>query len=162
LPRQEARRPDVAARDRMPRLLHERIAAVIERDGMHDARLLRLVDQLLGFRGGHRQRLVGNHVLFLRDRGGIHGVVQVVRRRVVHDLNGRIVEQRLVAPVGLGNAKRVRLLLRRLLAAAGNRQDVHEPETPHGVHMMRADEAGADDAHPDTFHAVLQSAAIIR
>ena len=71
----------------MARLLHERVAAVVERDRVHDAGLRRLIEQLLRFGGGHRQRLVGHDVLTLGDRGGVDWVVQVVRRRVVHDLD---------------------------------------------------------------------------
>ena len=98
---EEMRLADVAARDRVPRLLDERVAAVVERDRVDDAGLVRGVEQLLRLRGRHRQRLVGDDVLALGDRRGVDRVVQVVRRGVVHDLDIRIVEQRLVAAVGL-------------------------------------------------------------
>ena len=92
--------------------------------------LRRLIEQLLRFRRRHRQRLVRDDVLALRDRRGVDRIVQVVRRRVVHDLDVGIVEQRLVAAVRLARAERVRLLLRRRLAAARDRHDVHIPEPP--------------------------------
>ena len=149
---EEVRLADVAARNRVPRLLHERVAAIVERHRVDDARLGRLIEQLLRFRGGHRQRLVGDDVLAFGDRGGVDRVVQIVRCGVVDDLNVGIVEQRLVAPVGLPRAERLRLLLRRRLAAARDRDDVDVAETPHGVDVMRADEPGADDPHSDPFH----------
>ena len=82
------------------------------------------------------------------------GVVQVVRRRVVHDLDVGIVEQRLVAAVRLARAERLRLLLGRRLAAPGDRDDVDEAEPPDRIDVMRPDEAGADETHPDPFHGV--------
>ena len=94
-------------------------------------------------------------MLAFGNRRGVDREVQVVGRRVVHDLNVGIVEQRLVAAVGLRHAERLRLLLRRRLAAARNRDDVHEPETPHGVEMMRADESGPDESHADTLQSAL-------
>ena len=112
----------------------------------------RLIEQLLRLGGGHRQRLVGHDVLALGDRGGVDRVVQVVRRRVVDDLDVGIVQQRLVAPVGLARAERFRLFLRRRLAAARDRHDVDVAETPHGVDVMRSDEARPDDSHTDPFH----------
>ena len=85
----------------------------------------RLVEQLLRLGGRHRERLVGDDVLALRDRRSVDRIVQVVRRRIVDDLHVGIVEQRLVAAVRLARAERVRLLLGRRLAAARDRDDVH-------------------------------------
>ena len=150
---EEVRPADVAAGDRVPRLLHERVAAVVERDRVHDAGLRRRVEQLLRLGGGHRERLVGDDVLPLGNRRGVDRIVQVVRRRVVDDVNIRIVEQGFVAAVGLGGAERVRFLLRRFLAAAGHRHDVDEPQTPDGIDVVGTDESGAHDAHSNTFHA---------
>ena len=99
---EEMRLADVAARDRVPRLLHERVAAVVEGDGVDDAGFRGLVEELLPVRRRHRQRLVGDDVLAFGDRRGVHRVVEVVRRRVVHDLDLGIGEQRLVAAIGPG------------------------------------------------------------
>ena len=98
---EEMRLADVAARDGVARLLHERVAAIVEGHGVDDAGLRRLIEQLLRLGGRHRERLVGDDVLALRDRGGVDRVVQIIRRRVVDDLDVGIVEQRLVAAVGL-------------------------------------------------------------
>ena len=43
---EEVRRADVAARDRVARLLDQRVAAIVEGDGVDDAGLVRLVEQL--------------------------------------------------------------------------------------------------------------------
>ena len=85
------------------------------------------------------------------DRRGVDRVVQVVRRRVVHDLHVRIVDQLLIAAVRLLDAERIRLRARRRRAAARHRHDVDEAETPDRVDVMRPDEAGADQTHPDAF-----------
>ncbi len=149
---QKMRRADVAARDHVPRLLHERVAAVVERHRVDHAGLRRLIEQLLRFLGGHRERLVGDDVLPLGDRGRVDGVVKVVRRRVVDDLHVRVVEQRLVAAVRLGDSERLRFRGGRVLVTGRQGDDVHEPQPPHGVHMMRSDKPCADDPHPDPFH----------
>ena len=91
--------------DRVPRLLHQRVAAIVERHRVDDAGLGRLVEQRLRLGRGHRQRLVRDDVLALGDRRRVHRVVQVVRRRVVDDVDVGIVEQRLVAAVGLAGRR---------------------------------------------------------
>ena len=159
---EEMRLADVAARDREPRLLDQRVAAVVERDRVDDAGLVRGIEELLRLRRRHRQRLVGDDVLALGDRRGVDRVVQVVGRGVVHDLDVRIVEQRLVAPVGLRGAQRLRLRLRRGLAAARDRDDVDEAEPPDRIHVMGADKPGAHDTHSDSFHTCLQLRALAR
>ena len=73
-----------------------------------------------------------------------------------------IVEQRLVAAVGLRHAQRLGLLLRGRLAAAGDRHDVDEAEPPHRVDVMRADESGADDTHPDSFQARIPGSLVLK
>ena len=119
---------------------------------MDDARLRRLIEELLGLGRGHRQRLVGDDVLALGNRGRVDRIVQVVRRRVVDDLDGGIVEQRFVAAVALRHAQGLGLGLCGCIAAAGDRHDVDKTEPAHRVDVMRADESGADDTHPDPFH----------
>ena len=100
-PTNKRRTADVTARDRIARLLHERVATVDERDGMNDPGLRRLIEQRLRFRGCHGERLVGDDVLALRDGRGVHRIVQVIRRRIVDDLDVGVVEQRLVLPYAL-------------------------------------------------------------
>ena len=149
---EKVRLADVAARDRVPRLLHERVAAVVEGDGVDDAGFRGLVEKLLPVRRRHRQRLVRDDVLALGDRRGVDRVVEVVRRRVVHDLDLGIGEQRLVAAIGPARPERLRLLVRRRLAAARDGDHVHVPETPDGIHVMRAHEPRTDNPHPYPFH----------
>ena len=145
---------DVAARNGQTRLLHERVAAIAERHGVHDAGLRRQVDQLLRLGRRHRQRLVGDDVLALGDGGRVHGIVQVVRRRVVDDVDVRVVEQGLVAAVRLRHVQRVGLLARERLVHVGDGDDVHVAQPPHGVDMVRADEPDADDAHSESLHVL--------
>ncbi len=149
---EEVRLADVPARDRVPRLLHERVAAIVERDGVDDPGLGGLVDELLGFRRGHRQRLVGDDVLALGNRRRVDRVVQVVGRGVVHHVDVGVVQERVVAAVGLRHPERIRLRSGRGVAAAGNGHDVDEPQPPDRVNVVRTDKAGAHDAHPDPFH----------
>ena len=83
----EKMRPaDLAAGDRDARVLDQRVAAVVERDGVDDAREGRLFDERLGIGHGRRQRLVADDMLAARDRGGNDWLVQVIRRRDVHDV----------------------------------------------------------------------------
>ena len=63
--------------------------------------LLAASSSFLRFRRGHRQRLVGDDVLAFGDRRRVDRIVQIVGRGVVDDLDVRVVEQRLVAAVGL-------------------------------------------------------------
>jgi hypothetical protein len=152
---QESWRADVASGYRLPCVLDERIAAVVECDRGDNAGTAGLVDELLRLRGIHRQRLVGDDMLALCQRCGGDLVMQVVGRGVVDDLHIRIVNQRLIAAVSLPCAERLRLLLPRCLVAAGNGDDIDEAETSDGIDMMRADEPRTDETHPDPFHGLL-------
>ena len=129
---------------------------------MHDAGLRRLVEELLGLGGGHRQRLVGDDVLALGDRGGVDGIVEVVGCGVVDDLYGRVVEQRFVAAVGFRHAEGIRLGLRRCVAAARDGHHVDKAQPPDCVYVMRADKTGPDNPHPDAFHQSYPPNAVIR
>ena len=157
---EEVRLADVPARDRVPRLLHERVAAIVERHGVDDPRLGRLIDQLLGFSRGHRQWLVGHDVLALGNRRRVHRIVQVIWRGVVYHVDVGVVQEGVVAAVGLGHAERVRFCPCRGVAAAGNRHDVDEPQPPDRIDVVRADKARADNPHPDPFHQHPPEAAI--
>ena len=78
--------------------------------------------------------------------------MQIVRRGVVNHLNVRIVEELLVAAVRPACAERFRFPVGGRLVAARDRDHVDVAKTPHGVDVMRADEARTDDTHPDPFH----------
>ena len=58
--------------------------------------------------------------------------------------------------------QRVRLRLRRCLAAARDGDDVHVAETPDRVDVMGPDESGPDQAHADPFHRIHHPANHIR
>ena len=155
----EMHRPDVAGGDHLARLLDERVAAVVERDGVHDAGLLGRAPQVARVVGGHRERLVGDDVLAPRERSLDHRNVEEVRRRVVNDVDVGVGNQLFVAAVRLRDAERVGFRSRRFLRARGDRNDVDEPEASHGVDVVDADEAGADEAHSDAFHFLLSRGA---
>ena len=148
-PVQQVRGADVAAGNRFARQLHQRIAAVVERHRMNDARAVGGVQERLGIRRGHRERLFRHDVLASCDRRGRDRVVQVVGRRNVHDVNIRIVEQSLVVAVALRDAQAIRGLPRRRLIRTGKRHDVDKTQATDGIHVVRAHEACADKTHPD-------------
>ena len=110
----EVRTADLAAGDEVARLLHERIAPVIERDGVDDARGPRAVEQIARLGARHGQRLVGNDVLAGGNRRSVHARVQVIRRRVVHHMDVRIGDERIERPIGLRCAERGGLGARRM------------------------------------------------
>ena len=145
------RRSDAAARDPATGFLNERVAPVVEGHRVDDAGAAGLIDECPGIRSGHGERLVGDDVLASGERRGNHRVVQVIRRGVVHDLHVGIVEQRLVIPVAFRNAECLRLLMGRRVARARQRHHVDEAESSHGIDMVRPDEPGAHEAHPDSF-----------
>src|SRR5207249_10334102 len=58
---------------------------------------------------------------------------------------------------GLRDAPGVRLLPRRRVAAAGERDNIHEPEAADGVHVMSCDKPGADEPHSNSLHRDLFS-----
>ncbi len=149
---QKARQADVAAGNRQPRLLNQRIAAIVERDGGDDAGAPSFLDQPLRLGGRHGQRLVRDDVLPFRQGRRRHLIVQVVWRGVVDDLDVGIVDQRLVAAVSAPCTERRRLVPARFVVAAGHRHDVDKPQPPDRVDVMRTDEAGANQPHADAFH----------
>ena len=141
---------ELAAGDHFARLLHERVAAVVEGHRVHDAGVARRVEQSARIARRHRQRLVGDDVLAPRERREDHGHVQVIRRRVVHDVDVGVGDERLVAPVRLRHAERIGLLPGGRLAARGNRDDLDKAEAADRVDVMGADETRAHEAHADT------------
>jgi hypothetical protein len=122
---------------------------------MHDTRRVGRRHQFTGLGRGHRERLVRHHVFAGTNHREVHGVMQVVGRRIVHDLDVGVGNQRLRTAVGLRHVQLVGLLARRRLAARRNGYDIHVPEAPHGVQVMRADEASPDESHPDSCQRAL-------
>jgi hypothetical protein len=131
---------ELAAGNHLARLLHERVAAVVEGDGVHDAGFLGRLVQLPGVRRRHRERLVRNDVLAVLQRGQHHGHMQVIRRRVVDDVDVGIGDQRLVAAVVLGHAERI--AFRRADARSMRDGTTDEAQPADGVDVVSADEAG--------------------
>ena len=139
----------VAGGDHRPRLLDQRVAAIVEGDRMHDASACRGVEQAAGLGSSHRQRLVRDNVFVMGERRHDHRRVQIIGRRVVHDVYVRIARERFVAAVGLRHPERVGLSSRRFLSTARDRNDVDEAKSPHRINVVHADKARADEAHAD-------------
>ena len=150
----EVHRADLAQGNHLARLLHQRIAAIIERDRMHDTGLGGGIDEAPGLGCGHRERLVRDHVLAMRERRHDHRHVQIVGGGVVDDVHVGIGDQRFVVTICFRHAERFGLAARRGVAARCDRHDVDEPETADGVDVVRANEAGADQAHANASHAI--------
>ena len=117
---------------------------------MDDAGAARLIEQRPGLDAGHRQRLVGDDVLALGDRGADDRIVQVVGGRDMHDVHIRMVEQRLVAAVAAPRTEGVGLGTPGVVVAAGHCHDVHVAEPPHRVDVVRTDKARTDQSHSNS------------
>ena len=105
-------------------------------------------DQLGRLGGGHGQRLLADHMATGGQDLTRLWHVQVVGRRDMDDLDGRVVEQGLERGVGLRDTERVRPLRAAFRAAAEDPADV-DADAPKGFHVDGADEAGADDRGTD-------------
>jgi cytochrome c oxidase cbb3-type subunit III len=81
--------------------------------------------------------------------------VKMVGRGVVDHLHVGVVDQRLITPVAAPRAERRGLRAAGLLTAAGDGNDVDKAQTPDGIDVMRPDEAGPDQTHPDPLHGVI-------
>jgi hypothetical protein len=147
---------DVAILAHRPRLLHQRHVAVVEIDGVHDARRLGELHQLARLAGVHRQRLFAHHVFLRGEDVAVDLEVQVVWRAVVDDLDVRVGQQLLVVAVGFGDRKLVGLALGEVLPALGDGRDFDEAEAAKRLDVCWADETGADDACFDFCHAQTQ------
>ena len=116
-------RAELAAGDHLARLLHQRVAAIVERHRVDDAG----VASPRRAARARRPRVIASGLseitcLPSRERGEDHRHVQVVRRRVVDDVDVGIGDERLVAAVRLRDAERVRLAARGRLAARRDRR----------------------------------------
>ena len=72
------------------------------------------------------------------ERGHDDRRMDVVRRRVVDDVDVRIAREVFVAGVGFENAEGIGLAARRLRGAARDGDDIYEAEPPHRIDVMRA------------------------
>jgi hypothetical protein len=135
--------PDLAERaliQERPRLLHERIEPRHEVRAMDDPRRVRELDQLsrLGRRQG--ERFLADNVLASRKRLLHLRVVQVVRRRQVHDVDAVVLEQLTQAPVHVAEP----CFGSSIRARADDAEHV-DAEPPQRIDMNGRDEAGADE-----------------
>src|SRR6185503_18107884 len=69
-----------AVPDQLRDMLIERIEAEVEVHRVHEAARSRSLDQLSGLRGGHRQRLLADHMPTRREDRQDLPVMQLVRR----------------------------------------------------------------------------------
>src|SRR6185503_14168222 len=81
---------------------------------------------------------------------GDHRSMQMIRGRVVDDVDGGVGDEILESSVRLRHAERVRFRARGNITAAGDRNDVDETETADGIDVVRADETRADQAHSNS------------
>jgi hypothetical protein len=96
------------------------------------------------------------------NRRRVHTRVQVVRRRVVNDLNVRIGDERVERPVRFGRAECGGLGSCLGLARSRHGDNIHEAKSPDSVHMMRTHEARAHNSHSNAFHGERYSIAVSR
>ena len=108
-PMDEVGLANFAVMNHLARLLDERVAAVIEGHGVHDAGVARRVGQRPRIFCVQRKRLVRDDVLSMAQRRHDHRHVQVVGRRVVDDVHVRISGEGFVAGVCPGHSERVGL-----------------------------------------------------
>jgi hypothetical protein len=121
--------------------VHERKEAKVEVRAVDEAARRRESEQLGRLLGRHRERLLADDVLARRERLLRLRVVQVVRRRQMDDVDGRVREQLLNRLVDGRDPLRSRSLRRR----ADDARDV-DPQEAERVHVDDADEPRADDA----------------
>ena len=149
----EVRLANLAVANHLARLLHERIAAVIEGDGIDYAGLARGVDKRTGVVRVQGEGLVRHDVFPVRQGRHDHRDVEVVGRGVVNNMHVGIGRESLIAAVRARDAERISLRAGRAIGARGHCNHVHESQTPHRVDVMRPDKSRPHQAHPDATHA---------
>ena len=137
--------------DHLARVLDEGIVAIVEVDRVDDARLLRELDQLAALLARHGEGLFADHVLSGGKDVPVHLEVQMVRSAVVDHLNVGVVEQLAVVAVGTGDAERIGLLPREVLARLGQRDELDVAQSSGCLDVGRTDKAGANDPGADFF-----------
>src|SRR5262245_8146507 len=152
---QECWRADITSRDGMPRLLNQRISAIVERHSGDDFCVPGLLDKLSGLGGRSRQRFVGHDMFSFGERSRDDLEMQMIRRGNVHDLNVRVLDQRIIVAVTFPHPKLVRFSVAGFVVAAGNSDHIHKAKASDGVDVMWSDEAGANNSHSDLLHRVL-------
>ena len=140
---------DLPLGDHRARLLHERIATVVERDDVREVRVARGFVELARFLHRRREGLVGDHVLAGAQRRQGDFAVQMIGRGVVHHVHGGVGQQFAVSRIGPAGVQLARPFLRGFEAGAGDADYLDVAQTTHGIEMMRGDEAGADESHAE-------------
>ena len=135
-------------RDGLAGVLVERVEADVEVDRVDEAAAAAELDQLGRLRRRHRQRLLADDVLPGREDGLRLRDVQVVRRRHVDDVHGRVGEEVVERRVGARHAEGVGPGGAALGRAAEDAADV-DADAPQRLDMDRADESRADDGRAD-------------
>ncbi len=142
----QVQRTQIAGRDPRAHLARHRVEPVHERhctDGAGDAPC---VDQRVGRRAVERQRLLADHVLAVRERGGGERRVQLVGHAQVHDVDLGIGDQRVgrcEGPVGTEAGSG-------LLAPIGGRGGDADEAGTGEARCTRV--GGPDEPHPDDPH----------
>ena len=135
----------------LPRLLHERHAAVVKVDRVDHTGVLREPDQLPRLVGVHRERLFADDRLTRFDRRLADREMQMVRRAVVDDFDFGVVDQVVEVAVRLGNRHRVGLGPREINVFFREGDHLHVAKTPQRLDMRGANESGSDNADFDCF-----------
>ncbi len=149
----EMNRTDLVCGNHRARLLHERVATIVEGHSMDHSGVLGTLPQLPSVLGGRSKRLVRDHVLAARQRRLNDGNMKIVGGRIVHDMHKWVGHKRFKTAVRLRDTEGLRLLLGRRLGAGSNGDHIDEAETPYGIDVVNAHETGPDKAHADACHA---------
>ena len=144
---------EVAGGNHRARLLDHRVAAVVERHRMDDPAWTAASHSARAVAAVVASGLSGRCASGAQ-RGKDDSLVEVIGSRVVDHVNVGIGRHGLVTDVRTRHAQFVGFSPRRRLAARADGNHVDEAEPAHGVDVMAADEAGADQAHTDSFHVM--------
>ncbi len=151
LPMHVAERAELAPAHHGPRLLHQRIAAVVECHHVRDAGAPCRLPEHAAVLRAVRQRLVRDHVLARRQCRERDLEMQVVGSCVVNDVDGRIGDELAIIAVCPLDAPCGGAAARRVNARAGQCHDFNVTQAAHRLDVLGGDEAGTNQAHAQTF-----------
>ncbi len=148
----EAHRASLSTGDHRPCLLHERIAAVVEGDGMGYSRGQRGVAKLPTLGGVQRERLIRNDMLTCLERSHRNRKMKMVRRGVVNDRDVRIGDEVFVVSIGAIDLVFVRFSFGRLLRRTRNRDHIDIAQSSYRVNVVPGNKPGAYKTHANCLH----------
>jgi len=90
-----------------------------------------------------------------RERCQGDGKMQVIRGGIVNYLHIRVCQQGMKVAVSAVDFVLASLLVGGLLRGAGDGDNIHVPEAPDCIDMVRCDKTGADQAHANFLHRAL-------